>query len=102
MSAVVRESRTIDWSKPVRTRHEIPLIGYLLPDLGVEGKRRVGLPSMSLKHEPEKTPTIYRYGDDGISRCDGQPSDYDLVNFDPRDGGEGLALHPDALKGMGR
>jgi hypothetical protein len=88
---------TIDWSRPICTKHERPLIGMLLPGVGAGNTRRVAMPSMS-QVKPQEHLTVYLYADSGIGRCDGVESDDDLVNFDEMPA-RAIKLTPDAVRG---
>ena len=77
----------IDWDKPLRTKGG-GAIGILMPPAPFEPRRRVlmcrdgSYPSSDPKDQtkPGKEVTTWLYPEDGISRCDRQPSDMDLVN----------------------
>lgn len=100
MATAKTTSTNIDWSKPVCTKHARPLVGHMLPSIGPGPKRRLALPSLSMGNKAHEYLTVYRYGDDGVSRCDGAPSDFDLVNFNTDDGVDRMPLNPDVLKGQ--
>jgi hypothetical protein len=88
----------IDWSRPVRTKHLPAMVG-IAREIGITGRRRVALPSLSKGDKAHEHLTWFLYPDSGISRCDGQPSEYDLENYDPRDGVETLSLDERTLRG---
>lgn len=76
----------INWNASLRTKDG--KIGLLLPPVPHELRRRVAMcrdgsrPPTDPKeqNQPGREMTTWLYGEDGIARCDGQPSDADLVN----------------------
>lgn len=85
----------LDFTQPVRTKHDLPMVGRVQGICPISGKMRVGLPSLSA-YEPTKTITWYHYDPAGNCSVIGEPNDYDPVNFNPLDGGEMMYLHGDA------
>lgn len=82
----------IDWTKPLCTKHETPLIGRAMDDCRT-GIKRVAISSVSL---PTWGPTIHRFDSKGRARQGAGPSDFDLVNYDENDGA--IRITPDGQK----
>ncbi len=76
----------LDWTKPLRTKGGA--FAMLLPSVGHDPRRRVAQARDGSKpspvpgewRKPGREVTVWLYPEDGISRCDRQPSDMDLVN----------------------
>ncbi len=82
----------LDWSKPLCTKHDLPLIAQPR-GTSLSGKRICATASMSkYPYEHEKIHTHWHYNDAGCCHVLGTPNDYDLVNYDPADGRERVAL----------
>ncbi len=75
----------VDWNSELRTKGG--KIGLLLPAVPYETRRRVAMcrdgsrPSRDPQEQtrPGKEMTTWLYAEDGILRCDHQPSEMDLV-----------------------
>jgi len=76
----------IDWSKSLVTKGG--KVGVLLPPADVETRRRAQMcrdgsrPSSDPNEQsrPGREVTTWLYPEDGVARCDRQPSDMDLLN----------------------
>lgn len=75
----------IDWSSPLCTSHYPPRPAQLLDGLTLSGRRRVAIQgdfsaSCSVSDPRREVLTTFTYSENGISRTDGAPSEFDLQN----------------------
>lgn len=74
----------LNWTGPLCTSHDTPLIASPLPNRA-DGMRRVSLPSLSALDPSRALPTVWFYDDSGKRPRD-TGDEFNLVNFDPKDG----------------
>ena len=70
-------ARSLDWDLPVAMKAYPDRVGRHF-GLTASGRRRVQFPSPSQPHS--ENATMATFDEKGISRVDGQPSDWDLIN----------------------